>query len=156
MATISTASTNETKAAPSIEAKASPATAAAISTGKGSSNSNAHTNRLIKEKSPYLQQHAHNPVDWYPWSQVSVNYLFYSLSLYSLYYHSLLLEITLSSKHHSLCCVWLFLFFVCFFVLNLQTNKQTKKEAFDKAKAENKMIFLSVGYSTCHWYNLPV
>src|ERR1041384_2415224 len=26
-----------------------------------------HTNRLIHEKSPYLQQHAHNPVDWYPW-----------------------------------------------------------------------------------------
>ncbi|MDH3515092.1 MAG: thioredoxin domain-containing protein, partial [Gammaproteobacteria bacterium] len=35
-------------------------------------NSNAHThrhsNRLIHETSPYLQQHAHNPVDWYPWS----------------------------------------------------------------------------------------
>ncbi|OXB76992.1 UNVERIFIED_CONTAM: hypothetical protein H355_014814 [Colinus virginianus] len=52
-----------------------------------------HTNRLIYEKSPYLQQHAHNPVDWYPWGQ----------------------------------------------------------EAFDKAKQENKLIFLSVGYSTCHW-----
>jgi len=26
-----------------------------------------HTNRLIHEKSPYLLQHAHNPVDWYPW-----------------------------------------------------------------------------------------
>src|SRR6476619_1287450 len=51
------------------------------------------TNRLAKEKSPYLLQHAHNPVDWYPWGQ----------------------------------------------------------EAFDKAKKENKPIFLSVGYSTCHW-----
>ncbi|NXK21853.1 SPT20 protein, partial [Arenaria interpres] len=52
-----------------------------------------HTNRLINEKSPYLLQHAHNPVDWYPWGQ----------------------------------------------------------EAFDIAKKENKLIFLSVGYSTCHW-----
>jgi uncharacterized protein YyaL (SSP411 family) len=30
--------------------------------------SHKHTNRLIHEKSPYLLQHAHNPVDWYPWS----------------------------------------------------------------------------------------
>lgn len=52
-----------------------------------------HTNALIHEDSPYLQQHAHNPVDWYPWG----------------------------------------------------------KEAFEKAKKENKMIFLSIGYSTCHW-----
>jgi len=52
-----------------------------------------HTNQLVHEKSPYLLQHAHNPVDWYPWG----------------------------------------------------------KEAFDKAKKENKPIFLSVGYSTCHW-----
>ncbi|KAL0841361.1 hypothetical protein ABMA28_015060 [Loxostege sticticalis] len=52
-----------------------------------------HTNRLVTEKSPYLLQHAHNPVQWYPWCQ----------------------------------------------------------EAIDKAKAENKLIFLSVGYSTCHW-----
>ncbi|KAG7302570.1 hypothetical protein JYU34_012504 [Plutella xylostella] len=52
-----------------------------------------HTNSLIHEKSPYLLQHAHNPVEWYPWSQ----------------------------------------------------------EAIDKAKRENKLIFLSVGYSTCHW-----
>jgi uncharacterized protein YyaL (SSP411 family) len=50
-------------------------------------------NRLVNEKSPYLQQHAHNPVDWYPWGE----------------------------------------------------------EAFSKAKSENKPIFLSVGYSTCHW-----
>ena len=53
----------------------------------------AHTNRLAQEKSPYLLQHAHNPVDWYPWGE----------------------------------------------------------EAFAKARLENKPIFLSVGYSTCHW-----
>lgn len=52
-----------------------------------------HTNRLIHEKSPYLLQHAHNPVDWFPWSE----------------------------------------------------------EAFEKARREQKPIFLSVGYSTCHW-----
>ena len=52
-----------------------------------------YTNRLAHEKSPYLLQHAHNPVDWYPWSE----------------------------------------------------------EAFAKARRENKPIFLSVGYSTCHW-----
>jgi len=52
-----------------------------------------HTNRLASEKSPYLLQHAHNPVDWYPWGE----------------------------------------------------------EAFAKARAENKLIFLSIGYSTCHW-----
>ena len=51
------------------------------------------TNRLAKEKSPYLQQHKYNPVDWYPWGE----------------------------------------------------------EAFTKAKKENKPIFLSIGYSTCHW-----
>jgi hypothetical protein len=52
-----------------------------------------HTNRLIHEKSPYLLQHAHNPVDWYPWGE----------------------------------------------------------EAFEKARREKKPIFLSIGYSTCHW-----
>jgi uncharacterized protein YyaL (SSP411 family) len=52
-----------------------------------------HVNRLAQEKSPYLLQHAYNPVDWYPWG----------------------------------------------------------KEAFEKARRENKPIFLSVGYSTCHW-----
>src|ERR1700745_972149 len=61
------------------------------STGEDVGETN--TNRLIHEKSPYLLQHAHNPVDWYPWG----------------------------------------------------------KEAFDKAKKENKPIFLSIGYSTCHW-----
>lgn len=52
-----------------------------------------HTNRLAREKSPYLLQHADNPVDWMPWGE----------------------------------------------------------EAFAKARAENKPIFLSIGYSTCHW-----
>jgi uncharacterized protein YyaL (SSP411 family) len=52
-----------------------------------------YTNRLAHQKSPYLLQHAHNPVDWYPWGE----------------------------------------------------------EAFAKARRENKPIFLSVGYSTCHW-----
>ena len=50
-------------------------------------------NRLKNEYSPYLQQHADNPVDWYPWGE----------------------------------------------------------EAFEKARKENKAIFLSIGYSSCHW-----
>lgn len=58
-----------------------------------SENPHSHTNRLIHEKSPYLLQHAHNPVDWYPWSA----------------------------------------------------------EAFQEAKDLDKPIFLSIGYSTCHW-----
>jgi len=53
----------------------------------------AHRNSLINEKSPYLLQHSHNPVDWYPWGEA----------------------------------------------------------AFEKAKREDKPIFLSIGYSTCHW-----
>ncbi|KAG7506313.1 spermatogenesis-associated protein 20 isoform X1 [Solea senegalensis] len=62
--------------------------------GEGpSSTPHKHTNRLANERSPYLLQHAHNPVDWYPWGQ----------------------------------------------------------DAFNKAKNEDKPIFLSVGYSTCHW-----
>lgn len=52
-----------------------------------------YTNNLIHEDSPYLQQHAHNPVEWYAWGE----------------------------------------------------------EAFTKAKNEDKLIFLSIGYSTCHW-----
>ena len=50
-------------------------------------------NRLAKESSPYLLQHAHNPVDWYPWGE----------------------------------------------------------EAFERAKREDRPVFLSIGYSTCHW-----
>lgn len=63
------------------------------STGLPSNDHHSHSNRLAKEKSPYLLQHAHNPVNWYPWSE----------------------------------------------------------EALDLAKKENKLIFLSIGYSTCHW-----
>ena len=51
------------------------------------------SNRLLNEKSPYLRQHAENPVDWYPWGE----------------------------------------------------------EAFEKARREEKPVFLSIGYSTCHW-----
>lgn len=54
---------------------------------------NTHTNRLIHEKSPYLLQHSHNPVDWYPWG----------------------------------------------------------KEAFSASREQDKPIFLSIGYATCHW-----
>lgn len=53
----------------------------------------SYTNRLRDEASPYLRQHAHNPVDWYPWGG----------------------------------------------------------EAFERAHQENKPIFLSIGYATCHW-----
>jgi len=56
-------------------------------------NKTEFTNRLIKESSPYLLQHAHNPVNWYPWG----------------------------------------------------------KEALEKAKEENKLIIVSIGYAACHW-----
>jgi len=59
----------------------------------GSNRTVTHTNRLIHETSPYLRQHAHNPVDWYPWSE----------------------------------------------------------EALAAAKANDLPIFLSIGYSACHW-----
>ncbi len=52
-----------------------------------------HSNHLKNEKSPYLLQHVHNPVDWYPWGE----------------------------------------------------------DAFKRARREDKPIFLSIGYSTCHW-----
>ncbi len=58
-----------------------------------SSEPNRPANRLIHETSPYLRQHAHNPVDWYPWGD----------------------------------------------------------EALTRAKTEGKPIFLSIGYSACHW-----
>lgn len=65
--------------------------------GGGEMNKQEHkhkfTNRLIKETSPYLQQHAHNPVDWYPWGE----------------------------------------------------------EALQRAKQENKILLISIGYSACHW-----
>ena len=66
-----------------------PVLAIAAETQKG----DAPVNRLAREDSPYLRQHATNPVDWFPWG----------------------------------------------------------KEALAKARAENKPIFLSVGYSSCHW-----
>ncbi len=53
----------------------------------------AHTNQLIHETSPYLLQHAHNPVNWYAWGE----------------------------------------------------------EAIQRARSENKLIFLSIGYAACHW-----
>ena len=52
-----------------------------------------YTNQLIHENSPYLLQHAHNPVNWYPWG----------------------------------------------------------KSGFEKAEKENKLIIVSIGYSSCHW-----
>ncbi|MEN9444469.1 MAG: hypothetical protein RIS47_1359, partial [Bacteroidota bacterium] len=52
-----------------------------------------HTNHLIQESSPYLLQHAHNPVNWFPWGN----------------------------------------------------------EALDKARDEDKLILVSIGYSACHW-----
>jgi len=57
------------------------------------SDAKQHTNRLAGETSPYLLQHAHNPVDWYPWGE----------------------------------------------------------EALERARAEDKPLLLSVGYSACHW-----
>ena len=51
------------------------------------------TNHLANQKSPYLLQHVHHPIDWYPWG----------------------------------------------------------KEAFEKAQKENKPLFISIGYSACHW-----
>jgi uncharacterized protein YyaL (SSP411 family) len=63
------------------------------SSSDSSSSPTAKTNRLAGETSPYLLQHAGNPVDWYPWGE----------------------------------------------------------EALEKARSENKPIFLSIGYSACHW-----
>lgn len=64
-----------------------------VATVSSHPTSPAHTNRLAREKSPYLLQHQHNPVDWHAWGE----------------------------------------------------------EAFTLARNENKPIFLSIGYSTCHW-----
>ena len=61
--------------------------------GQEKDKAHKHTNALAKETSPYLLLHAHNPVDWYGWSEATLK----------------------------------------------------------KAKDENKVIFLSVGYSSCHW-----
>jgi uncharacterized protein YyaL (SSP411 family) len=67
--------------------------AGAVASGDDKPDSKKRTNRLAREISPYLLQHAHNPVDWFPWGE----------------------------------------------------------EAFAKAKKENKLVFLSIGYSSCHW-----
>jgi uncharacterized protein YyaL (SSP411 family) len=64
-----------------------------VVTDKSAVAAPARTNRLAREKSPYLLQHQHNPVDWYAWGE----------------------------------------------------------EAFAKARREQRPIFLSIGYSTCHW-----
>jgi hypothetical protein len=64
-----------------------------MSETSGHKGEGARSNRLVREKSPYLLQHAHNPVDWYPWGP----------------------------------------------------------EAFAAARREDKPVFLSIGYSTCHW-----
>jgi len=57
------------------------------------SQNHAYSNKLVEESSPYLLQHAHNPVNWYPWGE----------------------------------------------------------EALEKAKNENKLLLISVGYAACHW-----
>ena len=67
--------------------------AAVMQSRAADSTPKMHTNALANEKSPYLLQHAHNPVDWLPWGEA----------------------------------------------------------AFEKARKEGKPIFLSIGYSTCHW-----
>jgi uncharacterized protein YyaL (SSP411 family) len=64
-----------------------------VSASTAPTNTERRTNRLAREKSPYLLQHQHNPVDWHAWGP----------------------------------------------------------EAFERARSENKPIFLSIGYSTCHW-----
>src|SRR5712672_3075250 len=64
-----------------------------VVTTKSVAATQSHTNRLAREKSPYLLQHQYNPVDWYAWGE----------------------------------------------------------QAFTRALKENKPIFLSIGYSTCHW-----
>ncbi len=64
-----------------------------VDTGKLPADGGKQYNRLIFEKSPYLLQHAENPMDWYPWGE----------------------------------------------------------EAFTRARVEDKPVFLSIGYSTCHW-----
>ena len=61
--------------------------------GQSDAQAPAHTNQLINESSPYLLQHAHNPVDWYPWGEA----------------------------------------------------------ALEKARREDKLLIISIGYAACHW-----
>lgn len=81
--------TTDTQTANSTNAQDSPP----MSHDESEHASHTHTNRLVNETSPYLLQHAHNPVNWYPWGE----------------------------------------------------------EAFEAARAAQKPIFLSIGYSTCYW-----
>jgi hypothetical protein len=76
-----------------LGASAQPVQSQREATAVTSPTGHAHTNRLIHATSPYLLQHAHNPVDWFPWGE----------------------------------------------------------EALAKARAEDKPVFLSIGYSACHW-----
>ncbi len=70
-----------------------PAVGEAIAPPANSPHPKGKANRLAQESSPYLLQHSHNPVDWYPWGA----------------------------------------------------------DAFDRARKEKKLVFLSIGYSSCHW-----
>src|SRR3954471_3179394 len=76
-----------------LPSSSSPLPAPASPEAAPAAPSHPHTNRLARETSPYLLQHQHNPVDWYPWGP----------------------------------------------------------EAFERARREDRPIFLSVGYSTCYW-----
>ncbi len=78
---------------PASEESAAPMKQTEHEPTKNEQSKHKHTNKLADSTSPYLLQHAHNPVDWYPWG----------------------------------------------------------KEAHEKAKKEDKPIFLSIGYSSCHW-----
>src|SRR5262249_44488539 len=78
---------------PNLRTSALLVPAALLAAVLGAEGADKPTNRLAKESSPYLLQHAHNPVDWYPWGE----------------------------------------------------------EAFARAKKEGKLVFLSIGYSSCHW-----
>ena len=95
-----TRAVNKNRVRPLPPKEAQVVMSASVSTGEGgsraggrSSDGSSKANRLAGETSPYLLQHAHNPVDWMPWGE----------------------------------------------------------EAFRKAREEEKPIFLSIGYSTCHW-----
>lgn len=97
-----TGKSRETQPSPTEDSAAAPGTGATPATELGTkpAASAAETarirregNHLLGQPSPYLEQHAHNPVDWYPWGE----------------------------------------------------------QALSKAKREHKPIFLSIGYSTCHW-----
>ena len=93
LAVLALSSSSQAQNAPVPSPATAPATDMSSISTSPSTHSHSHTNRLAREKSPYLLQHQHNPVDWYAWGE----------------------------------------------------------EAFAKARSEQKPIFLSIGYSTCHW-----